>query len=84
MKGTIYDINPKRGMVAVQTDNGDFSIFEIISANQVEIGQEVSWSGNTPTGSAMITNHGSGERFEVYFQNHWVSRHQLDQQLLRR
>ena len=41
MKGTIYMINLHRGMVAVQTENGDFSVFELLDNNPVEKGDEV-------------------------------------------
>jgi len=71
-------------MVAVQTENADFSIFEIVSSNPVEIGHAVSWQGDTPAGHGSIVNHTTGETFNVYFQNHWVGKNQLNQQLLRR
>lgn len=62
MKGVIAYINDSRGMVAVATEAGDFSIFELM-------------------GGETIVNETQGERFEVYFQNHHVGRHQLRQQL---
>ena len=30
MKGTIFKINHRRGMVAILTENGDFSVFELL------------------------------------------------------
>jgi hypothetical protein len=83
MTGIIYDINPQRGMVAVQTENEDFSIFEIVSQDAIEIGQKVSWKETHPAASTIITNHTTGVRFRVLFQNHQVSKLKLDQQLLR-
>ena len=37
-------------MVAVQTENGDFSVFEILGSNDFEIGDEVSWANDTGLG----------------------------------
>ena len=82
MNGKIFEINPKRGMVAVQTDNGDFSVFELLSEEDIEIGDPVHWRNDTGMGSETLTNLRSGQRFEVYFQNHWVSKSNLRKQLL--
>jgi len=43
MKGEVCEINQSRGMVAVQTENGDFSVFELLGGDSIEIGDEVSW-----------------------------------------
>jgi hypothetical protein len=82
MKGVIVHINESRGMVAVATEAGDFSIFELTGGDSVAIDDVVRWNGDTPLGGATLVNDTQGERFEVYFQNHHVSRHQLRQQLL--
>lgn len=82
MEGSIYEINPTRGMVAVLTEHGDFSIFEILGDDPVEKGDEVRWENDTGLGSEMLTNVTQRETYEVYFQNHWVSTNQLKQQLL--
>ncbi len=82
MKGTIYMINLHRGMVAVQTENGDFSVFELLANNPVEKGDEVQWKDDTSLGSTMLMNLTQRQTYEVYFQNHWVSSSQLKQQLL--
>ncbi len=81
MRGPVIKINRQRGMVAVDTDEG-YSIFEMLDDDTFEVGDEVSWSEHNPLGGADIINHTQGERYEVYFQNHWVSSEQLDQQLL--
>lgn len=80
MKGTVSAINQLRGMVAVSTER-DFSIFEIISSNRVDVGHTVSWQEDTSLGRTEITNHTTGERFDVFFQNHWVGKTNLRQQL---
>lgn len=82
MKGTIKYINSQRGMVAVFTENGDFSVFELLGGDSVEAGDIVSWKNDTALGGELLTNHTQGERFEVYFQNHYVHATQLRQQLL--
>jgi hypothetical protein len=81
MRGVVYKINARVGMVAVETEE-DFSVFEIISSDEVEVGDEISWKEHRPLGRSEIINHTSGERFEVYFQNHWVTKSSLNQQLL--
>ena len=76
MRGVVYAINSQYGIVAVLTDC-DFSIFELLGENQVGLGDEVRWSEATPLGSALLTNSTRKTDFEVYFQNHWVSRDRL-------
>ena len=82
MKGTIFEINENRGMVGVLTENGDFSIFELLSGDSVEKGDEVRWENDTGLGDEVITNLTQRESYEVYFQNHHVSKAQLRRQLL--
>jgi hypothetical protein len=82
MKGTIFKINHNRGMVAVLTENGDFSIFELLGGDPAEEGDEVYWKNDTGLGSEQLRNITQEETFEVYFQNHWVSNNQLSRQLL--
>ena len=82
MKGTIFKINHRRGMVAILTENGDFSVFELLGGDPVEEGDEVSWKNDTGLGSEQLRNITQQETYEVFFQNHWVSKNQLSQQLL--
>ncbi len=82
MKGTIYKINVQRGMVAVFTEKGDFSIFELLGGDPIEIGDEVEWARDTGLGRETLRNITHDETSEVYFQNHWVTKDQLKQQLL--
>ena len=82
MRGTISRINPRRGMFAIQTDSGDFSVFENIGNEEFEIGDEVSWRNDTGMGSEQLTNHTKNRTCDVYFQNHWVSKSNLGNQLL--
>ncbi len=82
IRGTIYEINRQRGMVAVLTENGDYSVFELRDEDSVEEGDEVSWENDTVLGSEMLRNITQSETFEVYFQTHWIPKNQLRQQLL--
>lgn len=82
MKGVIRHINLSRGMVAVLTEDGSYSVFELLGGESVEIEDIVSWMNDTGLGGEQITNHTQNERFEVFFQNHCVPPYQLRQQLL--
>jgi hypothetical protein len=76
MKGVVYAINSERGIVAVLTDC-DFSVFELLGENQVGLGDEVKWNEAMALGSALLTNMTRETNFEVYFQNHLVSKNRL-------
>jgi hypothetical protein len=82
MKGTVYEINVTRGMVAVLTEDGDFSVFELLGGDPVEKGDVVHWANDTALGGEILTNDSQMETYEVFFQNHHVPKHQLKQQLL--
>ena len=82
MKGTIVAINEQRGMVAVQTENDDFSVFELLGGDSIELGDEVMWKDDTSRGSTILTNITEDSKFEVFFQNHEVLKNQMRQQLL--
>ena len=82
MRGAIHGLNPGRGMVAIKTENGDFSVFENLNDSEFEVGDEVSWPNDTGLGDEPLTNHTQAYRTSVYFQNHHVHANQLRQQLL--
>ena len=48
----------------------------------IEVGDPVHWRNDTGMGSEILTNLRSAQRFEVYFQNHWISKPNLRKQLL--
>jgi len=83
MKGRVIHIHQQRGMVAIETDDGDYSIIELLG-DDVEEGDELRWKGDHPLGGETIRNVTQAESIEVYFQNHCVPKHQLRQQLLYR
>ena len=82
MNGIIIDINQKRGMVAVQTQTEGISVFEMLSDDNFELSDEVSWSEDKPLGDCDIRNITKDEIGSVYFQNHWVSKDVLKKQML--
>ncbi len=81
MIGRVHQINPVRGMVAVETAGYGYSIFEMLSEEPVSVGDEVEWSHDTVLGRTVLVNHTVGASFDVYFQNHWVPPGQLRVQL---
>ncbi len=83
MQGTVFAINRQRGMVAIDTEYG-FTIIELMSDDNIEVGDEMAWADDTAMGSETYVNRSKGERMDVYVQNHHVPKHQLRQQLLMR
>jgi len=81
MEGRIIEINQQRGMVAVETEDGEFSVFELLG-DEVEVGDVVRWQGDHPLGGETIRNLTQGETIDVFFQNHCIPQGQLRQQLL--
>ena len=81
MKAEVKYMNPKRGMVAVLTEDEDFSVFELLG-DELEIGDIVEWKGEHPLGGEDIVNLSKKENIRVFFENHCVPKAQLGQQLL--
>ncbi len=81
MKGQVVNINQQRGMAAVQTEDGEFSIIELLG-DPMEVGDVLSWEGDYPLGGEEIWNVTQEMTVDVFFQNHGVPKHQLGQQLL--
>ncbi len=81
MRGRVTHIHHQRGMVAVETDDGDYSIIELLG-DGIREGDELQWNGDFPLGGETIRNVTKGNSIKVYFQNHCVPKHQLKQQLL--
>lgn len=83
MDGIIQAINRRRGIVAVQTTDGNFSVFELLSDDPVGLGDQVHWfQARSSLGSTLLTNLTQKEMFEVNFRNHEVPESQLRRQLL--
>ena len=80
-KGTVAVINPNSGMVAIGTDKG-FTIIELLSEFELEIGDAISWSNGFGLGHEIYENLTKNISKEVYVQNHSVNKKNLNKQLL--
>jgi len=80
--GTVTEINPARGMVAIATEDDGFTIIELLSDWDIEVGDSVGWADGYGLGSEVYENLTKGTREEVYVQNHGVSQANLRQQLM--
>jgi hypothetical protein len=50
MKGAVHSINRRRGMVAIQTEGHSFTIIELLSDDDIEVGDEMHWQHDTGMG----------------------------------
>lgn len=80
MTGTVAAVNPVRGMVAVETDQG-YSIFEMLGDDPPPIGDRVRWDGATPLGREVVENLTQRRSYDVFFENHHVSKGNVRGQL---
>lgn len=80
--GTVAAINPNRGMVAIATADDGFTIIELLSEFELEIGDSISWSNGYGLGHEIYKNISKGCSKEVFVQNHAVSQANLRAQLL--
>jgi hypothetical protein len=80
--GTVAARNPKRGMVAIKTDDGGYTIIELLSDFELDIGDEMTWADGYALGHEVYKNVTKGTHEEVYVQNHDVNEAILRQQLL--
>jgi hypothetical protein len=81
-EGIIHSINRRRGVVAVQTAAGNFSVFELLGDDPVDIGDKVFWFQATSLGTTLLANITQNRIFEVSFQSHEVPESRLKKQLL--
>ncbi len=79
--GTVAEINSNRGMVAIATDES-FTIIELLSEFELEIGDSISWSNGFGLGHEIYENLTKNISKEVYVQNHSVNKANLHKQLL--
>ncbi len=69
-------------MVAVATEDDGFTIIELLSDWEIEIGDSIAWDNGHGLGSEVYENLTKGTREEVYVQNHSVNQASLRRQLL--
>jgi hypothetical protein len=70
MIGTVRLIH--RSKIAVETQNGDYSLFEE-TGDDFALGDQVAWNNDTALGRESVANQTRGGWVEVYFQNHHIS-----------
>ncbi|MEK6282519.1 MAG: hypothetical protein AABN95_19330 [Acidobacteriota bacterium] len=69
-------------MVAIATEDDGYTIIELLSDFELEVGDEMTWGNGHGLGSETYENVTKGTREEVYVQNHAVTIANLRQQLL--
>lgn len=80
--GRVAAVNPARGMVAIATEDDGYTIIELLSHWDIEVGDSIIWANGYGLGSEVYENVTKRSREEVYVQNHSVSQSALRQQLL--
>lgn len=81
--GVVRAMNPRRGMVGIWVeDQGGFTIIEMLSSHEVELGDTFKWDDGYSMGGCQYTNVTKRWSAEVYVQNHDVTIQNLKQQLL--
>lgn len=69
MKATVVLVNQNRGMVAAKTEDGEYSIFELLGGYDVEVGDVVSSRDFYSMGGETYRNVTKNEDMSVYVQN---------------
>lgn len=68
MKGRIIAINRRNGFHAVETEDGDFTVFEMQDSHEAALGDVVSGALDT-LGSESLSNVTQQEEFDVIVQD---------------
>lgn len=77
MQGTVTDIDPSRGIVAIRTELYKYTIVELLTYVRIDVGDTVRWAKQTRLGDATYVNVTRGTTLPVFVQNHWVHPDQL-------
>ena len=81
-KGKVAAINPHRGMVAIATEDSGFTIIELTSGWDLQVGDVLTWSNGYGLGFETYENLTQKNSEEVFVQNHDVNMSNLRAQLL--
>ena len=73
MKGTIKIISPRGAMVGVRTEDGDYSVLELLCGCSPEIDDVISGQLDS-LGGEEVRNLTQGETWDVYIQDIYGSR----------
>ncbi|MCJ8203773.1 hypothetical protein [Pseudomonas sp. RGM2987] len=81
--GEVRAINRQSAMVGVYVAQEDgHTVFELGSANDIDIGDLIEWDSGTALGTQSYRNRTKGWTAEVYVANHGVAAANLEVQLL--
>jgi hypothetical protein len=75
IRGKIALISSDRGFVGVQTENGDYSVIELLGGYDVELGDEVTGDFHSYAGES-IKNITQSETMDVSVEAHGLNREQ--------
>lgn len=81
-QGLVAARNPRRGMVAIKTDDSGYTIIELLSDFELDLGDEMTWANGYGLGHEVYENLSKGTREEVFVQNHDVGDAILRKQLM--
>lgn len=70
MKAIVKKIDYQNGFVYVSTKDNNISMFELLSDDNFEIEDLLSWEEYEPLGHCKIKNITQNEIVEVFFQKH--------------
>ena len=77
MNGTVRFINEKNGLVAVLTEDGDYSLLEPIDTGAFELEDAVFWVAHMPLGDVVVMNVTRERLCRVLLQDHGVAKQSL-------
>lgn len=80
MRGTVKKINPRNGYFAIEIERNSYSIFEILSSNNIDVGDIIKGQLQE-LGDAILTNESKAETINGIIQNYDCTEQQLKQQL---
>ena len=69
MQGKVTFINTKRGLYAVQVEEGDYTVFELLDTCEISLHDAI--SGNLDSdGGETLFNKTKNEKFEAFIEGH--------------
>lgn len=76
-EGIVSAINNNNGMVAIATNDSTFTIIEVITEWDLEVGDVISWENGYGLGIETYINTSRQTESDVFVQNHDVHLHEL-------
>ena len=76
MKGIVKSVNHKNGLVAVQLENGEYSIFEPLGGYDIEIGDVISGEIDFD-GGINAFNHSKNESLDIMVEYSGLAQNQV-------